>query len=103
MTQSHPNISKIWLCQVYNRICQLKQIPKCFKHGVIIPAFKGKGRDPLIKKNYRGITLTSVIAKVFEIILTERISPILEDSGIPKLFKQHTEKEYHLKIQFLLV
>ena len=64
-------------------VCE--QIPKCFKHGVIIPAFKGKGSDPLVKKNYKGITLTSVIAKVFEIILTERISPILEDSGIPQI------------------
>ena len=51
-----------WLCQIYNHICQLEQIPKCFKHGIIVPVFKGKGRDPLLKKNYRGVTLTSVLA-----------------------------------------
>ena len=45
-----------WLCQIYNQICQLEMIPKCFKHGIIILVHKGKGRDPLLKKNYRGIS-----------------------------------------------
>ena len=74
-----------WLCQIYNQICQLEMIPKCFKHGIIIPAYKGKGRDPLLKNNYRGITLTCVMSKVFEIILKERISPVLDDAGIPQV------------------
>ena len=68
-----------WLCQIYNHICQLEQIPKCFKHGIIIPAFKGKGCDPLLKKNFKGIILTSVLAKVLEITIMQRISPILDD------------------------
>ena len=69
-----------------NQICQLGQIPQCFKHGVIIPAFKGKGRDPLLKKNYRGINLTTVtvFANVLDIILIERISLILDEAGIPQ-------------------
>ena len=39
----------------------------------------------MIMKSYRGITLTSVIAKTFEFILLERIEPFLEDSGSPQL------------------
>ena len=74
-----------WLCQIYNHICRLEQIPQCFKHGIVIPAFKGKGRDPLHMKSYRGVTLTSVIAKVLEIALIQRISPILDDMDIPQL------------------
>ena len=74
-----------WLCQIYNHICQLEQIPRCFKHGIIIPAFKGKGRDPLLKKNYRGVTLTSVLSNVLETALMQRITPILDDADIPQL------------------
>ena len=73
------------LCQILNHICKLEQIPDCFKHGIIIPAFKGKGRDPLLRKRYRGVALTSVLTKVFEVALIQRINPVLEDAGIPQL------------------
>ena len=62
---------------IYN-ICQ---------HRIIIPAFKGKGRDPLLKKSYRGIILTSVLAKAFEIILLQQINPVLEDAGVPQIYQ----------------
>ena len=73
-----------WLCKVYNSICDLELIPDCFKHGIIVPAFKGKGKDPLLVNSYRGITLTSVFAKVQENLLN-RMSNILDDSGVPQL------------------
>ena len=66
-----------WLCQIYNNICQLERIPQCFKHGIIIPAYKG-----LLKMSYRGITLTSVLA---EIIIVQRITPILDEAGVPQI------------------
>ena len=74
-----------WLCQIYNHTCQLEQIPQCFKNDIVIPAFKGKGHDPLHVKSYRRVTLTSVIAKVLEIALIQRITPILDDMDIPQL------------------
>lgn len=58
-----------WLCKVFNSICDLEQIPDCFKHGIIVPAFKGKGKDPLLVNSYRGIRLTSVLSKVLEKLL----------------------------------
>ena len=48
----------------------------------IIPVLKGKGKDPFKPESYRGITL-SVISKLFEIILLRRLSPILEEVGVP--------------------
>ena len=39
--------------------------------------YKGKGKDPLISGSYRGITLTSVIAKPFEHLLLDRMLPVL--------------------------
>ena len=71
------------LCKVYNSICDLELIPDCFKHGIIVPAFKGKGK--LLVNSYRGITITSVLAKVLENLLFNRMSNILDDSGVPQL------------------
>ena len=86
-------IFRNWLCQIYNHICHLERISQCFKHGIVIPAHKGKSRDPLLKKSYRGITLTSVLAKVLELVLMERISPLLEDAGVPQISQTAYKKE----------
>ena len=69
---------------MYNSICDLELILDCFKHGIIVPAFKGKGKDPLLVNSYRGITFTSVLAKVLENLLN-RMSNILDDSGVRQL------------------
>ena len=79
------SIFKNWLCQLFNHLLRLEQIPTVFKHGVIIPVYKGKGKDPLSIKSFRGITVSSVISKTFEFVLLERIVPFLEDSSRPQL------------------
>ena len=73
----------LWLQRIFNAIVALEDIPPCLKLGVTVPVFKGKGRDPLIPSSYRGITLTSVIAKCLEIALLNRLSPILEERSFP--------------------
>ena len=50
-----------------------------------------KGEDPLLVNSSHGITLTSVLTKVLEILLLYRISSILDDSEVPQ-HKQHTEE-----------
>ena len=76
---------KEWLCEIFNKIIDFETIPVSFKEGIIIPIYKGKGKDPLSSKSYRGITLTSVIAKSFEFLLLDRLLPILNDNNLPKL------------------
>ena len=49
----------------------------------VIPCYKGKGKDPLIPTSYRGVTLLSVINKVLEKIILNRMRPFLEELGIP--------------------
>ena len=71
----------LWLQRIFNAIILLEDIPSCLK--VTVPIFKGKGRDPLNPNNYRGITLTSVVAKCLEIALLERLNPILSERGFP--------------------
>ena len=53
---------KSWLCNVFNTTVNFEEIPSQFKVGIIVPIYKGKGKDPLLPGSYRGITLTSVIA-----------------------------------------
>ena len=48
----------------------------CLREGIILPVYKGKGKDPLLMENYLGISLFSVMVKLFEIILLQRLSPL---------------------------
>ena len=74
---------KLWLKKTFNRIFTLEQIPASLNEGLIIPVHKGKGKDPFQPDSYRGITLSSVICKLLEIILLQCLSPLLEEASIP--------------------
>ena len=74
-----------WLSKIYNAISNLEMIPSQFKKGILIPIYKGKGKDPLLPTSYRGITLTSVFAKTLETLLLDRMLLILGDHCIPQL------------------
>ena len=45
--------------------------------------YKGAGKDPLERGSYRGISVTPVISKLFEILILMRLEPHLQDLGIP--------------------
>ena len=77
------NYLELWLKKIFNEIITLECIPSSLKESTIVPIYKGKGRDPLLTKNYRGISLSSVISKLLERIILLRIVPILEECGIP--------------------
>ena len=55
-----------WVLQICNAIVEAENIPKSLKTGIITPVYKESGKDPLNTNSYRGITLTSVLAKVLE-------------------------------------
>ena len=74
------NYLELWLKKIFNEIITFECIQSSLKESTFVPIYKGKGRDPLITKNYRGISLSSVISK--RIILL-RIVPILEECGVP--------------------
>ena len=48
-------------------------MPHIFNLGHVLPIHKGKGKSKHDPSNYRGITLTSAIAKLFEKIFIQRI------------------------------
>ena len=56
----------LWLKQIFCAFTQLVQVPPSLLTGIICPIYTGKGKDPLSCHSYRGITITSVLMKVFE-------------------------------------
>ena len=68
-----------------NLIVTLEVLPDSLKSGVIIPVYKGRGRDPLFPGNYRGITLSSAVSKVLETLLLARLQMSLTEANIPHL------------------
>ena len=75
--------SQVWVKKIFNRILTLKEIPDCVKEGLVIPIYKRQGKDLLQTSSYRGITLSSVLSKLLEIILLQRLSSLLEEQGFP--------------------
>ena len=73
----------VWLERIFNTMIHLEQIPSSFKLGMIVPVHKGKGRDPQVCNNYRGITLTSVLSKCLEVIILERLESLFVEKGFP--------------------
>ena len=51
----------------------------------MVPVYKGRGKDPMKTDSYRGITLTSMVAKVLEFLLLERLESIFLEAGLPHI------------------
>ena len=73
----------MWLTGILNLIIELELIPLSLKQGITIPVFKGGGKDPLNVNSYRGITLNSVISKIMELLILNRVNPVLMEAGFP--------------------
>ena len=64
---------------LFNQMVEQEHIPQIFQHGLIIPIPKSSDKDPSDASNYRGFTLVSLIAKIFEKVILLR----LQVAGIP--------------------
>ena len=56
---------------IFNYISKHHNVPNEFKKGIIVPIPKGRDRNLLVKDNYRGITLLSVVSRVYEKLLLQ--------------------------------
>jgi hypothetical protein len=70
------------LHKVFNLVLTSGIYPDCWAKGIIKPLHKKE--DPSLPNNYRGITLTSVMGKLFNSILNNRIVDFLEKNQIMK-------------------
>ena len=56
----------LFLTGIFNAILGTGCVPVSFACGYVIPLLKSTDKDPSIPSNYKGISLTSVVGKVFE-------------------------------------
>jgi exonuclease III len=75
--------SEIWapqLTKIFNIIFRSRTYPKEWNKGTITPIYKnGAKHDP---NNYRGITVNSVLSKVYSTVLRNRLEKFVEDKSI---------------------
>ena len=72
-----------WVLQICNAIVEAENIPKSLKTGIKTPVYKEGGKDPLNTNSYRGVTLTSVLAKVLEALTLTRLQCHFLERSIP--------------------
>ena len=84
---AHDSLAK-HLLQLFNMIMCHGYVPKSFGSGIIIPILKDKHSDTSILENYRGITLSSVISKLFETCLTVKFNTYLVSNDLQFGFKK---------------
>ena len=52
---------KLWLKKIFNAIVSLEEIPSSFKEGIVIPIYKGKGKDLLLTSTVKLLFLASYL------------------------------------------
>ena len=62
-----------YMVKLFNTVFMSGEYPESWCKGVIVPIYKNKG-DIDSANNYRGITLSNVLAKIFSHILLKRIN-----------------------------
>ena len=75
-----PEISYI-LAELFNMCLKESYFPDCWKASSVVPVFKNVG-ERSTAKNYRPVSLLSVVSKVFEKLVNNRIADHLEKCGL---------------------
>ena len=79
------------LCTLINYIFSNRQIPDVIKTGLLSPVYKNKG-DNHQSKNYRGIVVLPIFAKIIECIVRTDLKPLLlqNQSVLQRGFTENT-------------
>ena len=71
-----PEFSEI-LAELFNKCLKESSFPDCWKVSSVVPVFKNVG-DRSTAKHYRPVSLLSVVSKVFQKLVNNRIVDHLE-------------------------
>ena len=75
-----PELSYI-LAKLFNKCLKESCFPDCWKVSLVVPVFKNVG-ERSTAKNYRPVSLLSVVSKVFEKLVNNRIVDHLKKCGL---------------------
>ena len=75
-----PELSYI-LAELFNKCLKESCFPDCWKVSSVVPVFKNVG-ERSAAKNYHHVSLLSVVSKVFEKLVNNRIVDHLEKCGL---------------------
>ena len=75
-----PELSYI-LAELFNKCLKESCFPDCWKVSSVVPVFKNVG-ERSTAKNYRPVSLLSVVSKVFEKLVNNKIVDHLENCGL---------------------
>lgn len=64
-----------WLKRLFNICWEKCEVPQDWQDSCLVPIYKGKG-DKMECSNYRGISLLSVVGKIYGRVLIERVKAI---------------------------
>ena len=73
---AHP-LAVVLLCVLFNVMLKHGTVPRIFSSGIIVPVVKDKHGDTTDINNYRGITLSPSISKLFEKCLLVKFGELL--------------------------
>ena len=86
---AHPIVT-VLLCLLFNIMLKHGTVPRVFSDGIIVPVLKDRNGDHTDMNNYRAITLSSCISKLFEMCLIEISSDVLYSSPLQFGFQKKT-------------
>ena len=66
---------------LFNQIMIDEEIPEEWEVGLIVPIFKNEGERDVID-NYRGITILSIVSKLFEKVIMSRLTEWSNSKGV---------------------
>lgn len=80
------------IAKLFNNVLQSQEIPQSWHESLLCPIFKRGKRDDL--KNYRPISITISMYKLFMKILTERLSVIVTETELLHQKQSAFQKEH---------
>jgi len=84
---SHPVLT-VLLSLLFNMIIVHSMVPDDFGRGIIIPLVKNNEGNKTSSDNYRGITLSTVLSKLFEMLLLNDLQSYLQSDSLQFGFKK---------------
>ena len=85
---SHPIVICI-LCKLFNLILKFEYVPNAFGIGITIPLPKKDTKSTFDKlADYRGITISPIMSKIFELCMLDRLRNFLVTSDLQFGFKK---------------